>query len=154
MMFHASIPARDPAATAAALAEMWQGEALPFPPLPGSFVVFAGDDRGTQIEVCPAEMGLIPGPTEVAATPVGPARPTPVHVAIGVPHDAPRILEIARRMGWTARECDRGGMFSVVEVWIDNHFMLEALTPAMQRDYMASMSVANWKRTFGLDVAA
>jgi hypothetical protein len=154
MLIHASIPAADPARTAAAIARMWNGESLPFPPVPGAFIVFAGDDRGTQIEVYPAEVALVPGPTDVAGTPADPMQPTGVHIAIAVPHEAEGILAIASEMGWTARVCDRGGFFGVVEVWVDGRFMIEALTPAMQRDYVAAMTVANWKRAFGLDAAA
>ena len=154
MLFHASIPARDPARTAAALAELWQGEALPFPPVPGAYLAFAGDERGTQIEIYPAEVALVPGPTEVAGAATDPAQPTGVHLAIGVPHDIPRVLEIAGRMGWTARVCNRGGLFEVIELWIDDRLMIEALTPVMQRAYLASMTPANWKRAFGLAAAA
>lgn len=154
MLFHASIPARDPAATAAAIARLWNGESLPFPPVPGAWIAFAGDDRGTQIEVYPAEIALVPGPVEVAGTAADPALPSGVHLAIGVPHTAEQVVAIASEMGWTARVCDRGGFFGVVEVWIDDRLMIEALTPEMQRAYVAAMTPANWKRAFALDQAA
>ena len=154
MLFHASLPAADPARTAAAVAELWGGTALPFPPLPGSWIVFAEDGRGTALEICPADSALVPGPTMVESGEADPKAPIGVHVAIGVPHDADRVLAIAGRMGWTARVCDRGGMFSVVEVWVDDRLMIEALTPQMQRDYRAQATSENWRRVFGLPAAA
>ncbi len=154
MLFHASIPANDPAGTAAALAELWGGEAMAFPPVPGAYIVFAGDERGTLLEVYPADVALVPGPVGAVDTAADPTQPIGVHIAIGVPHDTPRILEIAGRMGWTARECSRGGFFGVVEVWIDDRFMIEALTPQMQRDYLRTVTPANWRREFGSAAAA
>ncbi|MCC7275597.1 MAG: hypothetical protein IT561_23205 [Alphaproteobacteria bacterium] len=154
MLFHASLPAADPARTAAAIAELWDGTALPFPPFPGSYIVFADDGRGTALEICPADMALVPGPTAVDAGAADPTAPIGVHVAIGVPHDTAKVLAIAARMGWTARECDRGGYFRVVEVWVDDRLLIEALTPEMQRAYLSQVSSENWRRIFGLPAAA
>jgi hypothetical protein len=33
----------------------------------------------------------------------------------------------------------RGGSFDVIELWIEDHFLIEVLTPEMQRDYIAGM---------------
>lgn len=154
MLIHASIPARDPAQAAAVIARMWHAEAMPFPPVPDAWIVFAGDERGTQLEIYPAEVALVPGPAEVTGAPMDAAAPTGVHIAIAVPHEADAVIALAATAGWTARVCNRGGLFDVVEVWVDDRFMIEALTPAMQRDYVAAMTPANWRRTFGLDEAA
>lgn len=142
MLFHASIPAKNPARTADAVAELWDGHAIPFPPVPGGFMVFAGDERGTLLEIYPADTALMPGPTQATPTPADPDQPIGVHLAIGVPHDAARVLEIAGRMGWTARRCNRGGAFDVVEVWIDDRLLIEVLTPEMQREYLATVAPA------------
>ena len=154
MLFHASIPAADPARAAAAIAELWHGVAHPFVPLPGAWIVFAEDGRGTALEIVPADAGMVPGETEAAFAPAGDHGPTGVHVAIGVPHDIEKTLAIATRQGWRARVCDRGGMFRVIEIWIDDRLMVEALTPEMQREYRASASADNWAKTFGLPQAA
>ena len=54
MLFHLSIDADDPRHVAHVLAEYWGGVAMPFPPvIEGSWVAFAGDDRGTIVEVYP-----------------------------------------------------------------------------------------------------
>ena len=43
MLFHASIPARDPERVATVLAEVWRGRVIPFTAAPGTFVVTAGE---------------------------------------------------------------------------------------------------------------
>ncbi len=54
MLFHLSIAADDPQHVAGFFAEIWGGEALPFPAvIDGSWAALAGDDRGTMIEVYP-----------------------------------------------------------------------------------------------------
>ena len=64
MLFHLSIDADDPRNVANVIAELWGGQAFPFPPvLTGSWVAMAGDDRGTTVEVYPrgAELHEAPG---------------------------------------------------------------------------------------------
>jgi hypothetical protein len=54
MILHASMSANDPRHVAHVIAELWRGEALPFAPVPGSWIAMAGDSRGSGIEVYPA----------------------------------------------------------------------------------------------------
>ena len=54
-------------------------------------------------------------------------------------------MAIAAREGWGAKYRKRGGMFGVVEMWIDGRQMIEVLTPEMQVEYRAGMTVAGWK---------
>lgn len=146
MLFHASIPAQDAEKVAAALAEIWQGEAMPFPPVPGAHVVFAGDERATTIEVYPDDRTLEPS-TEGVAIGLGMPRRTYVgdHIAIATALSAEDILDIGGRFGWRAQVADRGGIFGVVEVWLENRYMVEVLTPSMQRDYMTRVTPTNWR---------
>ena len=54
MIFHFSIAAKDPQRAARVIAELWRGEAFPFPPVAqGSWVAMAGDERNSTIEVYP-----------------------------------------------------------------------------------------------------
>jgi hypothetical protein len=55
------------------------------------------------------------------------------------------LEQVAAREGWPAKYRKRGGMFGVVEVWIEGRQMMEFLTPVMQDEYLASMSTANWQ---------
>src|SRR5687767_10069647 len=61
MINHISIGVNDPKHVANVLAELWGGYAMPFPPSPGGFVVFADDGRGTLVELIPADVQLVPG---------------------------------------------------------------------------------------------
>ena len=149
MLFHASISAYDPARVAAALAEMMRSEAQPFPPVPGSHIAFAGDAHGTAIEVYPAGKALVPGDAEVETTAVGDAdRPTETHLALGVPLDEAELRRIDDREWWLCRVCDRGGVFHVVEIWVENRTLIEALTPAMQAEYLAFANPRSWEAKF------
>lgn len=155
MLFHASIPAREVGKVASALAEIWQGEAMPFPPVPGAQVVFAGDERATTIEVYPDDRTLEPSPAGVA---VGTGRPSRGfvgdHLAIASALSAEEIADIGARHGWRVQVADRGGVFGVVELWLENRYMIEVLTPEMQRDYMTRVTPANWRAMLGGGLAA
>ena len=61
MIHHLSIAARDPKHAAGVLAEFMGGNAVPFPPNPGSFFALQLDDHGSGVEVYPAGTELEPG---------------------------------------------------------------------------------------------
>jgi len=145
MLFHASIGAADPAHAATVLAELLRGAAHPFPVFPGSFIVTTGDEHGTAVEVLPLGQVLVPGKTEGEATTITDAdRPTETHLAIGTPLDEAELHRIAAREWWISRTCNRGA-FHVVEIWVENRILVEALTPAMQAEYLAFTSPKNFQ---------
>ena len=145
MLFHASLGAFDPAHTASVLAELVQGQAHPFPVFPGSFIVTTGDEHGTAVEVLPLGLALVPGRTEAEATMLGDAdRPTETHLAIGTPLAEAELHAIAAREWWISRTCNRGA-FHVVEIWVENRILIEALTPTMQAEYLAFTSPRNFQ---------
>ena len=146
MIFHISIAADDPKRTATMLAELWRGEAFPFPMVgKESWVAMAGDDRRSTIEVYPRDMALYP--TERAGEeryePV--SRNGPFHAAVATPLNIDEIEEIGREYGCHTSLCQRGPWFRVVEFWVDNCLMLEMLTPEMQDEYQRSITVENWR---------
>ena len=152
MINHISIAVNEPERVANALAEIWDGMVFPFPPAPGSFFVLANDGRGTAVEITPAGTVLVPGeglPDEndlEAATEEFEAkfvqsdfRPTYVatHLNISTKKSIEEIREIARREGWRVLVCNRGeGLFQLVEMWIENTFMLEVMTPEQTARYV------------------
>ncbi|HEX6124883.1 MAG TPA: hypothetical protein VFZ23_05860 [Pyrinomonadaceae bacterium] len=152
MINHISIAVNEPERVANFLAEIWDGMVFPFPPAPGSFFVIANDGRGTAVEITPAGTVLMPGeglPDEDdldAATEEYEARfvqsefkPTYVatHLNINTKKSIEEIREIARREGWRVLVCNRGeGLFQLVEVWIENTFMLEVMTPEQTARYV------------------
>lgn len=148
MIFHLSIPADDPAKVAAIIAELWDGESFPFPPFPGSFTAMAGDDRSSSVEVYPRKLTLHPGAGDGEVEPHmedTPSRYGAVHAAIATPLTAAEVHAIARREGWTCRALSRGGVFEVIEFWVENCFMLEVLTADMQSDYVSRVTIDGWR---------
>jgi hypothetical protein len=146
MIFHFSIAADDPKRTATMLAELWRGEALPFPMLGrGSWVAHAGDDRRSTVEVYPRDVALFPderfGDLREAEVP----RNVPFHAAVATPLGIEEVEEIGRRYGCQTRVFQRGPWFRVIEFWIDNALMLEMLTPEMQQEYQANVTIPNWR---------
>jgi len=139
VLFHASFPAREPARAAEAVARLWGGRSFPFPVFPGSYVALEGDTHASAVEFYPAGQVLVPGEKEVEATVARDAAPSETHLAISTSLSEAAVQELAREYGWTARTCNRGGAFDVIEFWIDNTFLLEVLTPEMQKDYAAFM---------------
>jgi hypothetical protein len=149
MIHHVSFAAQDPRRAATVIAELWGGEAFPFPPVAqGSWVAIAGDDRGTTIEVYPAGAELRPADGDAdsfAAINASPRRFVATHAAIASPLDAVAVATIAAREGWLSKYRKRGGIFGVIEFWVENAFLLEVLTPEMQREYTDFMSPAAWR---------
>lgn len=128
------------------LAELWRGEAFPFPMVgKGSWVAMAGDDRRSTIEVYPRDMALYP--TERAGEeryePV--SRNGPFHAAVGTPLTIEQVEAIGRKYGCHTSLCQRGPWFRVIEFWVDNCLMLEMMTPEMQEEYRRSITVENWR---------
>ncbi len=153
MINHISIGVNDPKHAADVIAELWGGVALPFPPSPGGYVVFADDDKGSIIEFVPIDVHIVPGqglPDEKnfsIQTPTGDFEATfiegnetslfgSVHVNINSPLDEAEIKAIAKREGWRCFTANRaGGAFQLIEVWVENRFLVEVHTPAMTEIY-------------------
>lgn len=146
MIFHISIAADDPKRTATMIAELWRGEAMPFPMVgKGSWVAHAGDERRSTVEVYPRDLAIYPTPhaDEARYEPVG--RHGPFHAAMATPLEIAEVEEIGRRYGCHTSLCNRGP-FRVIEFWVDNCQMLEILTADMQTEYLTAVTPENWKR--------
>jgi hypothetical protein len=159
---HISIGVDNPEHVANVLAELWGGVAMPFPPSPGGFVAFADDDRGTIVELVPSDVNLVPGeglPDDATftretvtdnheATFVPGNEPSlfgSVHLNINSPLDEESIKAIAKREGWRCFTANRGGgLFQLIELWIENRFLLEVNTPEMTEVYRNTVTPENW----------
>jgi hypothetical protein len=149
MLFHVSIAAEDPQHVARVIAEIWEGEAFRFPPVSDNgWIAVAGDARCTAVEVYPLNTVLreTQGDADAYGEPSGRDRFTATHAAIATALDTDSILAIARREGWPAKYRKRGGLFGVIELWIEGRQMIEVLTPEMQAEYLASTRIADWRR--------
>jgi hypothetical protein len=150
---HVSMPARDCAHVAKVLAEMMGGGALRFPPGGPNAYNCWSKRNDFQIVVTPRGNVMVEGPTEQ----VWVSRPLrdddgacESHFAISVERRSEEIVAMAQAAGWHARVCNRGGLFDLVEVWVENAYLVEVLDPTQMADYQKAMTVENWQRTFGV----
>ena len=149
MIIHASVPADDTARVASVLAELWRGEYLPFL-FPEHFLVVAGDERGTQIEVGPRGKQIVPAETMMSfQMHASPSPYSEVHLNIATPLAVDEVLAVAKRENWTARACDRGGVFKVIEFFLENKFMLELMTEQEWERYRNFMKPENLRAMAG-----
>jgi hypothetical protein len=143
MIFHLSIEAENPRHVAQVFAEIWGGVAMPFPAVAdGSWFAHACDDRNTMVEVYPRGTVLRPADQGAVGHAEGERRHGATHFAIATRYDEASIHEIGQREGWHVETFSRGGLFRVIELWIEGHQMVEVLTPEMQREYLDSLSIA------------
>ncbi|MDX2275221.1 MAG: hypothetical protein NW206_07190 [Hyphomonadaceae bacterium] len=166
MIAHVSVPARNPRQTALLLAALIDGEAFEFPVVPGAWIAVARDGSGLAVEVYPETMAHHPGVGEVdpAQKPEGPEpmpwedqifpdgvqlRASAFHFAMKSPLTDAEIIAVARKAGLRALKCERGGVFGVVEVWLDNSILLEVLSEAEFARYRAFMNPAACATMFG-----
>jgi hypothetical protein len=150
MLHHISIPANNPRHVAEVLAKILGGRTAPFPSHPGSYVAVAFDEQGTLIEVYPLGTELVPGDNDdqvkFSINPVS-NQFNAVHAALSVPVNQEQIEQIAASEGWRVLRCNRG-QFEVIEFWIENHLMLELLTPEIAPQYLKFVHPQNLQQFF------
>jgi hypothetical protein len=145
MIHHISIAVHHPSHVSQVFAEIFQGQSVPFPGHPGSYVALAFDPQGTMIEFHPFGTALVPGETVNEAANL---RPNPVasnytanHTAISVPVSIAQIQAIAMREGWRMVYCRRGdNYFDVIEFWVENQLLIELLPPEIVNKYLTFMA--------------
>jgi hypothetical protein len=155
MIHHISISVNNPQHVAEVLAEVLNGQAFPFFPNPGSFMVFPLDEHGTGIEVYPLKTQLMPGEGDNSCTFAENATPsgfTATHAAISVSSSQEKIELIGKREGWRVLRCNRDSFFDVMEFWLENKVMIELLTPEMSAQYLAATQPENLKEIFKVTV--
>lgn len=162
MINHISFGVDNPEKVANIIAELWGGVAMPFPPSPGGFIAFADDGRGTTVELVPLDIHLVPGtglPEEEGFTPQTNTDQYEgtfergnesslfgsVHLNINSPLDEQSIKAIAQREGWRCFTANRGGgLFQLIEMWVENRFLVEVNTPEMAAHYAKLVTPENW----------
>ena len=150
MIVHVSMPADDCQAVARALAELMGGVALPFPPGGPSAWNAWSKNADVQIVVTPRGQYMIRGEAEMDWASRAVIRESETHFALSVGRPAAEVVDIARRAGWPARICDRGGFFHVVELWVEGAYLVEILDPTFTDEYRRSMTLENWRAHFGV----
>lgn len=139
MIHHLSVSAADPRGVAEFFADIMGGTIVDFPPNPGSYMVFKGDVLGTAIEIYPAGSVMIPngdpGAVFVRQAEIAERR-SPTHFALSVSLERQEVLDRAAAKGWETYVCDRGGHFHVIEVWIENAWLVELLPLDFAAEYL------------------
>jgi hypothetical protein len=152
MLFHLSFDAEDPRHVAEVIAELWGGKAFPFPPVgEGSWVAMAGDARNTTVEVYPrgAELVVAEGDADSYAVIGGNGPRSSTHFAMATELSLEQVTAIAEREGWPCKYRKRGGLFGVIEFWVEGTRLIEVLTPEMQAEYLATVTIEGMQRMFG-----
>lgn len=153
MFHHISIGAENPFRVAKVMAELTGGQFFEFPVAPGAYMVTFNDQYGSGIEILPQNTVWVAGEVEAEAKPGSPLPDQgAVHAALSVAVSQETIEAVGNREGWLVRWCDRGP-FRVIELWIENRFMLELLSADMAADYIHFMKPDVYA-TFLAEVAA
>lgn len=170
MIAHLSVPSETPRETALFFAAIIDGLVFDFPVVPGASIAVARDGSGTAVEVYPPSMKHHPGTGRIdpKLTPDGPqtmpwedqifAEPgesgaSSFHLAIATQLSEAQILARAKTLGWRALACERAGVFGVVEVWVDNRYLVEVLVPKQATRYRAFMNIEGCTAMFGAGTA-
>lgn len=170
MIAHVSVPSNCPRDTALFFAGVIDGVAFEFPVVPGAWIAVANDRSAVAIEVYPPGMAHHPGVGDVDPTvhADGPTtlpwedqiypdtvhtQPTGFHVAVATRRTEAEIIARARAAGWRALACDRAGVFKLVEVWVDNSFLVEVMVPEEVERYRAFMNPEGCREMFGASVS-
>lgn len=171
MIAHFSIPSKTPKETALFFASLIDGVVFDFPVVPGASVAVSKDGSGVAVEVYPIDMAHHPGTGAVdnSIVPEGPmampwedqifAEPgngsgsSGFHLAMSTQISEDEVIKRAEDMGWRAISCERGGVFGLVEVWVDNAFLVEVLVPREVERYRAFMNPEGCAAMFGQPVS-
>lgn len=166
MIAHVSIPTKNPKDVANLLGKLIRGKVFNFPVVKDAFIVIAEDASGTAIEVYPMGMNHHPGRGEA------PANPGPVtvatkewedqifleetnsdfsshHMAIVTHLSEEEVIRLGKLNNFRTVPCDRAGVFKLVEIWIDNSYLIEVLIEKEAARYRGFMNPQVAAEMFG-----
>lgn len=170
MIAHMSVPSATPMETALFFAALIDGVAFDFPVVAGAAIAVARDGSGTAVEVYPPAMAHHPGTGQAdhTATLNGPAampwedqiypepedgRASSFHLAIETRLTRAEVMSRANTLGWRSLFCERAGVFGVIEVWIDNRYLVEVLTTEEAVRYRNFMNPVGCAPMFGAAIS-
>ncbi len=171
MIAHVSIPAKQPEIVAKALGKIIDGSVFSFPVVPGAYIVVANDFSGQAIEVYPSGMTHHPGTGEAPAEQGPPSVTTKPwedqifieaqtahlsshHMALSTKLSEQEIVDLGRALEFRTVPCDRAGVFKLVELWIDNSYLIEILTETETKRYAAFMNPKTAAEMFGKPIGS
>jgi hypothetical protein len=135
-----SFGVRDPKRVARVLAALTQATAVqpPTPPFPcGAWLVVAGDEQGSFVEILPATSVFDPdAPLGIRQRPAT-FEPVSTHVLISAAVSGDTIHAAAVREGWRAEDVETG-LFKIIKLWIDGNILVEFLAKGEAYRYVAA----------------
>lgn len=144
MIHHVSFGVRDPNRAAHVLADLMGATAVraPAPPFPhGAWLVVAGDDRGSFLEILPATSVFDPhAPLGIRQRPAT-FEPVTAHVLVSAAVDSEAIQAAAAREGWRTQEVETG-LFKIVKLWIDGNVLVEFLAKGEAGRYVEAFGTS------------
>ncbi len=165
MIAHVSIPARNPFTVAKLLAKVTDASVFAFPVVEGAYIVVANDDSGSAIEVYPVGMSHHPGqgaPMSLSEPTIktqpwedqiykeaDDQKPTSHHMAVSSRLTEQELRTLGEEHGFRVVGCDRAGVFKLVELWIDNSYLVEVLSGDEYARYKGFMRPAMISEMFG-----
>lgn len=166
MLAHISFPAKNPHDTAKFFAAIIDGKAFDFPVVQGAAIAVGNDGSGTAIEVYPQEMMHHPGegsadPDYISNSPQTMpwetqiyaesqyGGPSTFHLALTTHLSETDVIAQANARGWRCLACERAGVFGVIEVWVDNIYLVEVLVAEQAARYKAFLTVEGCEAMFG-----
>lgn len=166
MIAHISIPAQNPKLVATLLGKIISGSVFNFPVVKDAFIVVANDNSGMAIEVYPAGTAHHPGKGDAPAELPPPSIETQSwedqiypesdyrqisshHMALTSGLSEQEVVKLGKESGFRALLCDRAGVFKLVELWIDNTYLIEVLSTHEAQRYKDFMNPATVSKMFG-----
>jgi len=142
---HATLPARDPDHVATVLAEILGARKVAAFHPEGSFFVTGDEPDGTLLEIWPAGTRAAVGEHHLTVTEQPLPEAWPHHCYVSCETDAETILGVFEREGWKADQVHNGppqAGFDLIRGWIENHAVIEVVTPDMRTQYEKFIAMA------------
>ncbi|MBW4512827.1 MAG: hypothetical protein KME64_41000 [Scytonematopsis contorta HA4267-MV1] len=158
MILYLSILAQDPQRVAQVLAEIIHGQSVPYPLYTGSYIIFPRDENGVEIEVTPLVTESASSKNDdnlLYQQSPSVSKATDINVAISVPTNIEQIEQIAQREGWHTQRRRVGNDygFNCIELWVENRFLINCLTPDMTAEYISFVKPEYMKKLLILNHA-
>lgn len=155
MIFHISVPVEDPKHVAKVVGEIVGGPVVQFVPAPDSYFVFSHAGDGVGVEFIPRRLTHVPGAGDGESLSYEMSEDAPPtysgsHLAMASQKSAKELIAIAEREGWRCVECWRATAFPLVEMWLENHYMVEWFPPEIAQTYVDFSTPENWRKYFNL----
>jgi hypothetical protein len=149
MILHLSLPALDPQVTAKTLAELVGGIHKPLSWCKNGYMVFTHSEFAIGIEVLPYQTVFMPGSSTNEPLIMRSASKEPqydcVHFLLVIDNSYEHIFKVAGKAGWRAIFKRSLGAIDMVELWVENRFMIEVILKQHQQTTIDALKIENYR---------